>query len=173
MEPYFRNQSSLVSTWIRGCQGKALLRRNAHFFSKSRDALLPVPLHILLFNMLIVSLCVWVWSCFSPVLFLVTPMDCSPPGCSVHGILRQEYWSGFSCLLLGPSDPGIESQSLVAPVVQVDALSLSHWRSTNWFVKFNQITKRNIYKLQNIIKILGIKFRNTFNLKVFPRWHWW
>ena len=23
------------------------------------------------------------------------PMDCSPPGSSVHGISRQEYWSGF------------------------------------------------------------------------------
>ena len=22
------------------------------------------------------------------------PMDCSPPGASVHGISRQEYWSG-------------------------------------------------------------------------------
>ena len=22
-------------------------------------------------------------------------MDCSPPGSSVHGILRQEYWSGL------------------------------------------------------------------------------
>ena len=171
MEPYFRNQSSLVSTWIRGCQGKALLRKNAPFFSKSRDALLPVPLHILLFNMPIVSLCVWVWSCFRPVPFLTTPMDCSPPGGSVHGILRQEYWSGFPCPLLGSSDPGIESQSPVAPVVQVDALSLSHWGSPDWFVKFNQITKRNIYKLQNIIKILGIKFRNTFNMKVLPRWH--
>ena len=23
------------------------------------------------------------------------PIDCSPPGSSVHGILQQEYWSGF------------------------------------------------------------------------------
>ena len=29
------------------------------------------------------------------------PMDCSPSGCSVHGIPRQEYWTG----LLFPS-PG-------------------------------------------------------------------
>ena len=26
------------------------------------------------------------------------PMDCSPPGSSVHGIFRQEYWSGFPVL---------------------------------------------------------------------------
>ena len=27
-------------------------------------------------------------------LTLSDPVDCSPPGSSVHGILRQEYWSG-------------------------------------------------------------------------------
>ena len=26
---------------------------------------------------------------------LCGPMDCSPPGSSVHGIFRQEYWSGL------------------------------------------------------------------------------
>ena len=25
---------------------------------------------------------------------LPNPMDCSPPGSSVHGFSRQEYWSG-------------------------------------------------------------------------------
>ena len=43
---------------------------------------------------------------------LCDPMDCSPPGSSVHGIFQQEYWSG----LLFPSpgdlpDPGIEPKS--------------------------------------------------------------
>ena len=28
-------------------------------------------------------------------LTLHDPMDCSPPGSSVHGFLRQEYWSGL------------------------------------------------------------------------------
>ena len=28
------------------------------------------------------------------------PMDCSLPGFSVHGILRQEYWSGLFLVLL-------------------------------------------------------------------------
>ena len=26
---------------------------------------------------------------------LCNPMDCSPPGSSVHGILQEEYWSGL------------------------------------------------------------------------------
>ena len=47
-------------------------------------------------------------------------MDCSPPGSSVHGISREEYWSG---LLFPPPgdrpDPGIEPTS---PAWQSDSL---------------------------------------------------
>ena len=34
---------------------------------------------------------------------LYNPMDCSPPGSSVHGIPRQEYWSGFPFPITGES----------------------------------------------------------------------
>ena len=37
------------------------------------------------------SECALVQSCLT----LCGPMDCSPPGCSVHGMSRQEYWSGL------------------------------------------------------------------------------
>ena len=44
------------------------------------------------------------------------PMDCSPPGSSVHGILQAEYWSGLPC---SPARdlpyPGIDSMSLMSP----------------------------------------------------------
>ena len=44
------------------------------------------------------------------------PMDCSPPGSSVHGILQQEYWSELSCPPSGDLlDPGIEPTSPVDP----------------------------------------------------------
>ena len=51
---------------------------------------------------------------------LCDPMDCSPPGSSVHGISRQEDWCGLSF----PSpwdlpDPGIEPGS---PALQADSL---------------------------------------------------
>ena len=36
-------------------------------------------------------LCLVAWSCLTPC----NPMDCSPPGFSVHGTLQQEYWSGL------------------------------------------------------------------------------
>ena len=45
-------------------------------------------------------------------LTLCDPMDCSPPGSSVRGISRQEYWSGL--LLPSPGDlpdPGIKLES--------------------------------------------------------------
>ena len=52
---------------------------------------------------------------------LCSPMDCSPPGSSVHGILLQDHCSG----LLFPSpgvflNPGIEPMSLA---LQTDSLS--------------------------------------------------
>ena len=43
---------------------------------------------------------------------LCNPMDCSPPGLFVHGILQQEYWSGFPCPSPGDlPNPQIEPRS--------------------------------------------------------------
>ena len=55
---------------------------------------------------------------------LCDPTDCRPPGSSVHGIPRQEYWSGLP--FPSPGDlpnPGIEPGSLAW---QADALPLNH-----------------------------------------------
>ena len=49
------------------------------------------------------------------------PVDCSPPGFSVHGFSRQEYWSGWP--FPSPGDlpnPGIEPRF---PALQADALT--------------------------------------------------
>ena len=57
--------------------------------------------------------CLWSWQCTcvfsnSVCLTLCDPMDCSPPGSSVHGIffLRQEYWGDLPCspMSLPPRD---------------------------------------------------------------------
>ena len=38
----------------------------------------------------------WKWSeVAQSCLILCDPMDCSPPGSSIEGILRREYWSGL------------------------------------------------------------------------------
>ena len=55
---------------------------------------------------------------------LCDPMDCSPPGSSVHGILQARYWSGFPFPSPGYlSKTGIEPRS---PELQVYSLPLSH-----------------------------------------------
>ena len=45
-------------------------------------------------------------------LTLCDPVDCSPPGYSIHGILQEGYWRGFPCPPPGDlSDPGVEPTS--------------------------------------------------------------
>ena len=45
-------------------------------------------------------------------------VDCSPPGSSVHGFPRQEYWSGLPCPSPGDlPNPGIEPVSLTSPAL--------------------------------------------------------
>ena len=63
-------------------------------------------------------------------------MDCSPPGSSVVGFSRQEYWSGLPFPSLGDlPDPGIKPMS---PVWQVDSLPLSRLESPNGAFKTHQ-----------------------------------
>ena len=51
-------------------------------------------------------------------LTLFGPMDCSPPGSSVMGFSRQEYWSGLPFPLPGNIlDPGIKLTPLVSPAL--------------------------------------------------------
>ena len=51
---------------------------------------------------------------------LCDTMDYSTPGSSVHGIVRQEYWSGLPFPFPGDlPDPGIEPRF---PALQADAL---------------------------------------------------
>ena len=59
---------------------------------------------------------------------LFDPMDCSPPGFSVHRILqaRRPEWVAMSSSRNLPN-PGIEPVSPAAPALQVDSLPLSHW----------------------------------------------
>ena len=51
-------------------------------------------------------------------LTLCYAMDQSPPGSSIQGFSRQEYWSGLPCPSPGDlPDPGIVSTSLMSPVL--------------------------------------------------------
>ena len=67
---------------------------------------------------------VCVWSHFSRV-WLWDPIDCSPPGSSVQGILHAKYWSGFPCPAPGDLlNSGAEPASLESPTWQVGSLLL-------------------------------------------------
>ena len=54
--------------------------------------------------------------CAQPRPTLYDPMDCSPPGPSVHAIFKQGYWSGLPFPTPGDlPDSGIEPVSFVSP----------------------------------------------------------
>ena len=58
---------------------------------------------------------------------LCDPMDCSPPGSSIHGLLQTRIleWVAIpSCRDL--PNPGMETASPVTPELQADSLLLSH-----------------------------------------------
>ena len=58
------------------------------------------------------------------------PIDCSPPGSSVHKTLQARILNGLPCPPQGdPPDPGAEPTSPVATALQVDSLPLNLWGS--------------------------------------------
>ena len=72
-------------------------------------------------------------------LTLCDPVDCSPPGSSVHGFSRQECWSGLPFPSPGGlPDPGIESRS---PALQAGSLPTESPGSC--------FTKRNLSSIPN------------------------
>ena len=59
---------------------------------------------------------------------LCDPMDCSPPGSSVHGILQARILEWVTMPSSGSSDPGIKPTSLMFPVLAVGLFTTS----TTW-----------------------------------------
>ena len=71
-------------------------------------------------HQLCVCTCVHTHTCDWSCLTLCDPVDCSPPGSSVHGILQARVLEWVAILFSRDlSDPGIESGS---PVLQADSL---------------------------------------------------
>ena len=66
---------------------------------------------------------------------LCDPMDCSPPGSSVHGILQARIleWVDMPSSRGSPY-PGIEAASTVTPALQVGSLPQSHWGSPPLYI---------------------------------------
>ena len=89
-----------------------------------------------------VRVCVYAKSLQS-CLTLCDPMDCSPPGSSVHGILQARILERVLCPPPGYlPDPGMEPAT---PALQTDSLPLSHWGSPckeNYCVSNSSILKQ-------------------------------
>ena len=76
----------------------------------------PFPIHLKLTTLLISYEVTVIQLC--PTLY--NPMDCSPPGSSVHEFSRQEYWSGLPC----PSPRDLPNPRIKpwSPALQADSL---------------------------------------------------
>ena len=73
--------------------------------------------------------------CVQSCLTLCNPIDCSPPGSSLHGIFQQEYWSGLPCIPPGYlPDPGTEPTSPAPSALQADSLLLRHKGSPGYML---------------------------------------
>ena len=64
-------------------------------------------------------------------MYFVTPVDCSPLASLVHGILRQEYWSGSHSFLQGifpnqGSNPGLLHYRQILHYLSHQGSPLSH-----------------------------------------------
>ena len=68
----------------------------------------------ILLNLFVIAACVYAQSCPN----LCNPMDCSPPGSSIHGIYQASIleWVAI-CSSQGSSQPGIEPMSLASPAL--------------------------------------------------------
>ena len=78
------------------------------------------------------------------------PMDCGPPGSSVHEFSRQEYWSDLPFPSPGdPPDPGIKPTS---PALQEDSLppepsgKLTLW----WDIQITSLTTEDFSQIQEL-----------------------
>ena len=63
-------------------------------------------------------------------------MDCSPPGSSLHGFFKQEYWSGLLC-----HPPGIE----------LPLLWLLHWQADSLPDGITDSMDMSLSKLQELV----------------------
>ena len=94
-------------------------------------------------------------TCAQSRLILWDPMDCSPQGSFIHGILQaQEYWSGLPFPPPGDlPESGIEPTSPMSPALQADSLPLGHLGSPQDDLKHNW--KLEVRKPQCCLEWLG------------------
>ena len=116
-------------------------------------------------ELIFLFVCLVTQSCLT----LCGPMDCSPPGSSVHGIFRQEYWSGL--LFSPPGDlpnPWTEPMSLVSAAWQVDSSPTEPF--IKWYLCLCIFILETLLWLQMFMKlrVSWIVFREFCSFICFP-----
>ena len=106
-----------------------------------------------------VCVCVCVLSHFNHIWLFATPMDCSLPGSSVHGILQARIleWVAISSSRDLP-DPGVEPTSLMPPALAGRFFTTSAtWEAPSfyWFESF--------LRWPEILSLLGTQVDGTFS----------
>ena len=89
-------------------------------------------------------------------------MNCSLPRSSVHGILQQEYWSGFPCPPPGDlPNSGMEPGSLMSPAIADRFFTTNAtWKALT--LPYSEL----ILNLKNYLRIIH-KSTSWFRFKVF------
>ena len=92
-------------------------------------------------------------------LTLCDPMDCSPPGCSVHGILQERILEWVACPRPRDlSDPEIKPESLMSPALEGRFFTSAAWETHH--NKFSEHLSSHIdIKLKKLKKILFLVMR--------------
>ena len=86
---------------------------------------------------------------FQSCLTLCNPLDCSPQGFSVHGILQTRILEWVTYPPPGDlPDSGMEPTSPAAPALQVDSLPLSHLGACRTCYK--QLKKKEVKKKEEV-----------------------
>ena len=89
--------------------------------------------------------------CMHAKQILCDPIDCSPPGSFVHGILQAKIWSGLPCPPSGDlADPGIEYLSLMYPALT----GMFFTTSTIWEVHTHCIMMYKVFMINNIYYLI-------------------
>ena len=87
---------------------------------------------------------------------LCDPTDCSPPGSSVMGLSRQEYWSGLPC----PPPENLPHPRIkpISPALQADSLPLSQWETPPFLLLSFFLFHKHILSFECVFFITSCSF---------------
>ena len=105
------------------------------------------------------------WVCLLSYVRLCDPMDCSPPGSSVHGIFQARIleWVTIS-YFRGSSDPGMKPTSLGSLALTADSLPTKSPGKSNRH-QLNQIRWIKLFIKNYLVNTYSSSIHQTLNLR--------